>query len=202
VRLLNALSFTSLFLAAAFAGAVECGLFARARQPDLATLPATLGGFTLGPEIEFDAAALGQSAPDAFTFRAVRDAEGHEGRLFIAYYVRAQRWSGRPHDVDKCFTAMGYAEREVHALDEAHRPWSRRFEKDGAAIRVVHWLERPGDDSNELAPAALVARLADGSGFRPDVCSVYFEFAAEEAPDDDASAAAVTALSRALDERW
>ena len=202
MRLLTALSFTSLYLAAAFAGAVELGLLARARQPDLTTLPATLGPFTLGPEIAFDAAALGASAPEAFTFRAVHDADGNEGRLFLAYYARAQRWSGRPHDVDKCFTALGYRESEVHALAEAHRPWSRRFEKDGESIRVVHWLERPGDDRNELDPAALLARLADGSGFRPDVCSIYFEFGAESAPDDGASAAAVSALSRVIDERW
>ena len=126
MRLLNSLSFASLFLAAAFAGAVELGLLAHARTPDLATLPETLGPLTLGAEIPFDAAALGQTPPEAFTFRAVIDAAGHEGRLFVAYYARAQRWSGRPHDVDRCFTAMGYAEREVHALDEAHRPWSRR----------------------------------------------------------------------------
>lgn len=202
MRLLNSLSFASLFLAAALAGTVELGLFARARTPDLATLPATLGALTLGAEIPFDAAALGQTPPEAFTFRAVTDVAGREGRIFIAYYARAQRWSGRPHDVDQCFAAMGYTEREVHALAEAHRPWSRRFEKDGQAIRVVHWLERPGDDPNELGLAPLVARLADGSGFRPDVCSVYFEFAAEESPSDAEAAAAVAALSTALDARW
>lgn len=200
--LLSTLSVSALLLSAGFAGAVEAGLLARAACPDLATLPTTLGPLTLGPEIPFDPAALGETPPEAFTFRAVRDADGREGQLFIAYYARAQRWSGRPHDVDRCFTALGYVEREVHALDEAHRPWSRRFEQDGQAIRVVHWLERPGADANSLGPAALVARLVDGSGFRPDVCSVYFEFPAEAAPDDAAAAAAVTALSQALDARW
>lgn len=202
MRLLNTLSFASLLLAAAFAGVVELGWLARARTPDLATLPTTLGPLTLGAEIPFDAAALGETPPEAHAFRAVTDAAGREGRLFIAYYARAQRWSGRPHDVDKCFTAMGYEERAVHTLVEAHRPWSRLFAKDGESIRVVHWLERPGDDANELGLAPLLARLADGSGFRPDVCSVYFEFAAEEAPDDAAAAEAVAALSRALDARW
>lgn len=202
MRLLGTGAFAALFASAALAGAVELGVFAHARCPDLASLPAELGPLTLGPEIPFDPAALGQTPPEAFTFRAVSDAEGRTGQLFIAYYARAQRWSGRPHDVDRCFTALGYAEREVHALDEAHRPWSRRFEKDGQAIRVVHWLERPGDDANALGLAPLVARLVDGSGFRPDVCSVYFEFPAEAAPDDDAAAAAVAALSRALDARW
>jgi hypothetical protein len=202
VRLVNSLSFAGLFCAAALAGAVELGLFARARTPDLASLPATLGAFTLGPEIPFDADALGQTPPEAFTFRTLTDAAGREGRLFVAYYARAQRWSGRPHDVDKCFTAMGYAEREVHTLDEAHRPWSRRFEKDAGSIRVVHWLERPGDDRNELGLRPLAARLADGSGFRPDVCSVYFEFAEGDAPSDAEAAAVVAALSRAIDANW
>jgi hypothetical protein len=202
VRLLNTLSFAGLFLAAAFAGVVELGWLAEARTPELGSLPTKLGPLELGAEIPFDAAALGQTPPEAYTFRAVTDAAGREGRLFIAYYARAQRWSGRPHDVDKCFAAMGYEEREVHVLDEAHRPWSRRFEKEGEALRVVHWLERPGDDANELGLAPLVARLADGSGFRPDVCSVYFEFPAEGAPDDVAAAEAVAALSSALDARW
>lgn len=202
MRLLSALSGTAMLVSAAFAGAVELGWLARARCPDLGTLPATLGPLSLGPEIPFDPAALGETPPEAFTFRAVTDAEGRAGQLFIAYYARAQRWSGRPHDVDRCFTALGYEEREVHALDEAHRPWSRRFEKDGQSIRVVHWLERPGDDANALGLAPLVARLVDGSGFRPDVCSVYFEFPAEAAPDDAAAAAAVAALSRELDARW
>jgi hypothetical protein len=202
VRLLNTLSFAGLFLAAAFAGVVELGWLAEARTPELGSLPTKLGPLEFGAEIPFDAAALGQTPPEAYTFRAVTDAAGREGRLFIAYYARAQRWSGRPHDVDKCFAAMGYEEREVHVLDEAHRPWSRRFEKEGIALRVVHWLERPGDDANELGLAPLVARLADGSGFRPDVCSVYFEFPAEGAPDDVAAAEAVAALSSALDARW
>ena len=202
MRVLGTLSSALLLLSAGFAGAVEQGLLARARCPDLATLPAELGPLTLGPEIPFDPAALGETPPEAFTFRAVTDAEGRAGQLFIAYYARAQRWSGRPHDVDRCFTALGYTEREVHTLDEAHRPWSRRFEQDGQAIRVVHWLERPGDDANALGLAPLVARLVDGSGFRPDVCSVYFEFPADAAPDDGEAAAAVAALSRTLDVRW
>jgi len=202
MRLLNSLSSAAMLLAAAFAGAVESGLFARARGPDFASLPSQLGALTLGTEIPFDLSALGETPPEAFTFRAVTDEAGRAGQLFIAYYARAQRWSGRPHDVDRCFTAAGYQEREVHTLEEAHRPWSRLFEKDGQSIRVVHWLERPGDDANALGLGPLVARLADGSGFRPDVCSVYFEFPAESAPDDDAAAAAVAALSRALDARW
>jgi len=202
MRFLSTFSGAFLLLSAGFAGAVELGLFARASGPELATLPAALGPFTLGAEIPFDPAALGETPPEAFTFRSVTDAAGREGQLFIAYYARAQRWSGRPHDVDRCFTALGYEEREVHTLDEAHRPWSRRFEKDGRAIRVVHWLERPGDDANALGLAPLVARLVDGSGFRPDVCSIYFEFPAEAAPDDATAAAAVAALSQAIDARW
>jgi len=202
VRLLSSLSCASLFLAAAFAGAVELGLLARARTPDLVTLPHALGPLTLGREIPFDVAALGETPPEAFTFRTVTDAAGHEGRLFVAYYARAQRWSGRPHDVERCFTAMGYAEREVATLPEAHRPWSRRFEQDGASIRVVHWLERPGADANELGLAPLLARRADGSGFRPDVCSIYFEFDEQARPDEAQLVAAVTELSRAIDARW
>jgi hypothetical protein len=137
----------------------------------------------------------------------VRDDQGREGRLFLAYYARAQRWSGRPHDLEKCYAAAGWSEREAHRLEGAHHPWSRLFERPGAegereAVRVVHWLERPGPDEDRLAPGELLSRLVGGNGFRPDVVSAYFEFAADDAPGDQAAAAAVAALSAALEDAW
>ncbi len=202
MRILSTLPWLALYLCAAFSLAIERGLLGAPRAPDLAALPARLGAFALGPEIELEPGALGKQPPERHAFRLVTDARGNEGRLFVAYYERAQRWSGRPHDVEKCFAALGWQEREVHRLEEAHRPWSRRFERDGRTIRVVHWLERPGPDEDRLELRQLGARLASGRGFRPDVASIYFEFEEGFAPDDAEAAAAVAALSRALEELW
>jgi len=203
---LRALAWIAFYLAAAFSLLVETGRLGTPRPPDLAQLPARLGPLQVLAEIPFEAEALGPQPPERWAYRLVRDEQGHEGRLFVAWYERAQRWSGRPHDVEKCFAALGWQEREARRLAEAHRPWSRLFEREGEdgaeAIRVVHWLERPGADQDRLAPGELVARIRSGRGFRPDVASAYLEFPAAAAPSDDACAAAVEALSRALEDLW
>jgi hypothetical protein len=196
-----------LYLAASLALALESGLVGRAAPPHLERLPETLGPLHVHEELAFDPASLGSTPPERFTFRRVTDAAGHEGRLFLAYYARAQRWSGRPHDVEKCYAAQGWEERESHRLDEAHRPWSRRFEQleaNGApaAIRVVHWLERPGPDDDRVSLVELGARLLSARGLRPDVTSIYFEFPAEAAPDDASATEAVRALSQAVESAW
>ena len=201
------LGWALLYAGALFTLALETGRFAAARAPDLTCLPEQLGPFTLLGELAFDPAALGAEPPEGFAYRSLRDAHGREGRLFLAYYERAQRWSGRPHDLEKCYAAAGWRETESRRLAAAHRPWSRVFERERAdgpreAVRVVHWLERPGPDEDRLAPAELLGRILSGNGFRPDVLSVYFEFPAEDAPDDATAAAAVAALSAALEPLW
>lgn len=202
MKLLATLPFLALYLCAALSFALERGAFGAARAPDLAALPARVAAFELGPEIELAADALGTQPPERYAYREVRDAAGNLGRLFVAYYARAQRWSGRPHDVEKCYAALGWQELAAHRLDEAHRPWSRLFAKDERTIRVVHWLERPGPDQDRVAAGELATRLLSGNGLRPDVASIYFEFEADAAPDDAASAEAVAALSAALEALW
>ncbi|NOT30702.1 MAG: exosortase-associated EpsI family protein, partial [Planctomycetes bacterium] len=182
--ILRALPWLVLYLCAGFSLLVERGLFGSPVAPDLARLPAQLGPLQRLELLPFEAAALGQDPPERYAFHRVRDAHGNEGRLFLAYYERAQRWSGRPHDVEKCYTALGWQQREAHRLTEAHRPWSRLFEREGRALRVVHWLERPGSDEDRLDPREFGARLVSGRGFRPDVVSIYLEFEAELAPSD------------------
>jgi hypothetical protein len=206
MRILRPLPWLALYLCAAFSFLVEGGFLGRPVTPDLARLPARIGPLEVLEEFPLDRSALGEAPPERATFRHVRDAHGHEGRLFLAYYERAQRWSGRPHDVEKCFAALGWQERESSRLDQAHRLWSRLFVREGAegpeAIRVVHWLERPGLDHDRFDPRELWTRIASGRGFRPDVVSAYLEFPAEGAPAEDECGAAVTALSAALEQLW
>jgi len=168
-------------------------------------LPDRLGPLEVLEEFPLEREALGEEPPERATYRRVRDEHGHEGKLFVAYYERAQRWSGRPHDVEKCFEAQGWEEREAHRLDEAHRLWSRLFARsDGtsAPIRVVHWLERPGPDQDRIAAGELLGRVLSGNGFRPDVASLYLEFPADAAPDEESCVAAVRALSETLETLW
>jgi hypothetical protein len=196
------LAWTALYLAAALCFGIEVGLLGRARAPELAALPARLGALEVVEEIPFDPAALGANPPERHTFLRVRDADGNEGRLFVAWYARAQRWSGRPHDVALCYASLGWREVEAARLGGEQRPWSRLLERDGARIRVVHWLEHPGPDGDPLSPARLAARLTSGRGFRPDVASAYLEFPAETEPDDTTCRTAAEALSAALEELW
>jgi hypothetical protein len=208
--LLRALPWLALYLCAGFSCLVESGALGRAVAPDLARLPSRLGTLEVLEELPVDPAAFGKQPPERTTFRRVRDAHGREGRLFVAYYERAQRWSGRPHDLEKCYAAQGWQEREAHRLEHAHRLWSRLFaragegeaEDDAKAIRVLHWLELPGPDRDRLDWRELRSRVASGRGFRQDVASVYLEFPADAAPDERELVTAVSALSAALEGLW
>ena len=206
LRMLRALPWLALYLCAAFSFLVEGGYLGEPVAPDLTRLPGRLGPLEVLEEFALDPATLGEQPPERATFRRVRDEHGHEGKLFVAYYERAQRWSGRPHDVEKCFAALGWQEREAHRLDQAHRLWSRLFvrerEGESESIRVVHWLECPGPDHDRFDLRELLSRITSGRGFRPDVASVYLEFPADSAPDERASCAAVSALSLALEQLW
>ena len=203
---LRTLPWMALYVCAAFSCLVEGGHLGRPVAPDLARLPARLGPLEVLEAFDLDRSTLGEQPPERATFRRVRDEHGHEGKLFVAYYERAQRWSGRPHDLEKCFAAGGWQEREARRLGGAHRLWSRLFARERAgepeAIRVVHWLERPGPDQDRFDPRELVSRVASGRGFRPDVASVYLEFPADAAPDEGDFLAAVSALSGALEDLW
>ena len=201
MRSLCLLSWSAFALAGLFSLLVEGGLLGAPVTPDLGAWPARLGPLEVLEEIPIEPGALGETPPERHAFLRVRLA-GAEGKLFAAYYERAQRWSGRPHDVERCYAALGWEEREAHQLDEAHRPWSRRFEREGEAIRVVHWLEHPGVDSDALGWRGLAARLGSARGFRQDVAALYLEFPAEGAPADGPCLDAVTALEHELETRW
>lgn len=203
---LRVLPWLALYLCAVFSCLVEGGILGQSVAPDLARLPARLGPLELLEEFPLEPGALGEQPPECATFRRVRDAQGHEGRLFLAYYERAQRWSGRPHDVEKCFAALGWDEREAHRLEPGRRLWSRLFERTVGAeresIRVIHWLEHPGPDSDPCAWREPLTRLVSLRGFRPDVASIYLEFPADAAPDEGHCVEAVGALSEALEGLW
>jgi hypothetical protein len=206
VQAFRALPWLALYLCAAFSFLVERGHLGEPAAPDLTRLPARAGPLELLEEFPLDPAALGEQPPERASYRRVRDELGHEGKLFVAYYARAQRWSGRPHDVERCFVAQGWEEREAQRLDQANRLWSRHLVRESggehAAIRVVHWLERPGPDQDRLSAGELVARVTSLRGFRPDVASLYLEFPADAAPDEETLVASVRALSMALEALW
>ena len=203
---LRALPWLALYLSAALSFLVEGGFLGKPVAPDLARLPGRIGPLEILEEFVLEPGTLGEQPPERASFRRVRDQDGHEGKLFVAYYERAQRWSGRPHDVEKCFEALGWQEREAHRLDQAHRLWARLFVREHAgepeAIRIVHWLERPGPDRDRFDPRELWSRIASRHGFRPDVAAVYLEFPAEAAPSEADCGAAVSALSAALEGLW
>ena len=122
------------------------------------------------------------------------------GKLWIAYYARGRRWSGRPHDLPGCYRADGWEETAARriATPGGAALWSRDFAREDASIRVVHWVQHPG----VLPGATLLDRLRSGSGTRRDVASVYWEFPAAAAPPDASFASASQALIDELERLW
>lgn len=191
-----------LLAGAALSFVSEGGWLARPVAPALQALPARLpGGLAIGEPIPFDLAALGEQPPESHAYRTVHDPQGHEGRLFLAFYERAKRWSGRPHDLEGCYAAAGWSEVGAVRLEGAPYPWIRTFARAGARVRVVHWIDVPGA---EPAPGArgFVTRLLGSSGLRRDVVSVYVEFPLEDAPDEAGLAAVARDVSQALEDLW
>lgn len=122
MRLLTSAAWLALFAGAGFTFLVERGYLGAAVAPDLALLPAHIGTLEVLEEIPLEPGSLGTQPPERYAFRRVLDARGAEGRLFVAYYARAQRWSGRPHDVEKCYAALGWQELEARRLVEPIAP--------------------------------------------------------------------------------
>jgi len=199
---MSRLAWLSLYLAAAFSFLIEGGWLVHSQAPELERLPTRLGALETVATLPVEPAVLGDQPPERHSYQVVRDPAGREGQLFIAYYRRAQRWSGRPHDVEKCYAAAGWQELEAHRLGGPNRPWSRLFERGDERLRVIHWLERPGCDSEVIDWSTLCSRFADGRGFRQDVASLYLEFPAEAVPEESLLEAAVEALSSALESLW
>ena len=202
MRLACTWAWSLLFLSGVFSLLVEGGFLIRPVAPDLARLPARIASLELLEEMPVESADLGDLPPERFLFRRVRDPAGHEGKLYIAYYRRAQRWSGRPHDVNVCYESLGWQERSARRSRSAPFPWTRVFERDGTALRVLHWTEHPGPESDPIAPATIASRLASPRGFRPDVASIYLEFAEAQALSADELQLAAQALSDGIERLW
>jgi hypothetical protein len=190
-----------LLLGAAFSFVVESGWLIQPVTPRLQAIDQRLGDLEVLEAIPFDLEALGEQPPEGHAYLAVRAAQGREGRLFLAYYEHAKRWSGRPHDLEGCYAAAGWRELEAERLDEHPFPWVRTFEREGDRVRVVHWIDHPGPEPRP-GVAGLVARLTDTRGLRRDVVAVYLEFPLEDAPDDSALSASAAAVSTALERLW
>jgi hypothetical protein len=193
-----------LLLAGAVAHAVERGALVEPRVPELARMPGTLGPLETVGEIPFDERTLGELPPERWTYRAVRGAHG-EGAIWVAYYLRSRRWSGRPHDVAACYRTLGWDERDAARTEtpEGRPVHVRRFARDGEEVVVVHWLERPRAEaaSSETAAAGVLGRLFELDGLRQDVVSVYLEFPLDAAHPEELLGAA-DAASTALHALW
>ncbi len=200
MRLFSTVAWLLFALAALASWLVDGGFLVRAVPPDLGRLPARIGPLALGEALPVEPGALGDLAPERWAYRRAEDAQGNPGVLYVAYYARSRRWSGRPHDVDACYRSLGWRQREAREL--APGLWARRFEQDGAAIQVVHWLEHPGAEARGLDLGALGKRLLAPRGLRPDAASIYLELDAGHAVTDAGFVAAARELSAALEELW
>jgi len=197
----------ALALAGVLSWAVGDGRVAASRAPELATLPDELGRLTLGADVSFDAELLGESPPDRWTFREVAAPGADaplEGVLYVAYFLRGKRWSGRPHPVEVCYDALGWEELEARSVEGPAGSlfWSRRFEREGRRIRVFHWLQRPGQRPRSGFWSELAGRFRGVAGLRQDVASIYWEFPDEGAPEEALLAEASEALTAALERAW
>ncbi len=202
MRLLLATPWFLLIAAGMLSFAVEMGAWIRPVPPDLARLGGTIGGLELGPEIALEPSALGDRPPERFLYRSARLADGSEGRLFVAWYRRAQRWSGRPHDVDRCYRSLGWEQRCAARSRVTPYPWTRLFAREDESLRVVHWLEHPGEEADPIAPAVWWSRLRSPRGLRPDVVSVTLELPASATTPAHEIEAAARALSDEIEWLW
>lgn len=180
------------------------GLLNPSILPDLALLDQELGPFTRDFEIEVDPELLGDLPPETFTFQNIVGPDGQFGRMYIAYYSRGRRWSGRPHDLQVCYRAMGYAELEVESLptDSGAELWSRVFQREGQTVKVIHWLQKPGRAPKEESFSDHLGRLFTKNGLRQDVASIYFEFDLADAPSDAAYLDASVELIAQVEKLW
>ena len=199
------LAWSALLLAGVLSLGMSRGWFGRPHAPDLDRLPVELGPLRQVQVIPVAPASLGEFPPERFHYAVVGDAAGREGNLYVAWFARGRRWSGRPHSTDVCFEAGGWVEEEAHRVfrSDGHGQWSRQFRRGDRTIRVVHWIERPSRTGSEhWFPRALRFLGRREGGLRQDVASIYFEFPAEASPSDAELLAASEALVAALDALW
>jgi len=172
--------------------------------PDLNLLEPQLGLFARDFEIEVDPELLGDLPPETFTFQNILGPDGQYGRMYIAYYSRGRRWSGRPHDLQVCYRAMGYTESDVNTLTTKSGAvlWSRVFQRENQTVKVIHWLQKPGRLPKEEGAWDHLQRVFQKNGLRQDVASIYFEFDLADAPSDEAFAGAAEELMGQVESLW
>lgn len=172
--------------------------------PDLQLLQAEMGPVVRNYEIPVEAAILGDLPPERFTFQSIAGPEGQEGRLYVAYYKRSRRWSGRPHDLDICYRSMGYSELETEQWEVpgGGLVWGRVFEKPDRKVRVVHWLQNPGLAPGPDSVIKKISRLTTAHGLRQDIASIYMEFDYEGAPSKEALSEAAQAVIDDVESLW
>jgi uncharacterized protein DUF3485 len=202
--LLPKLSWFSLIAGGLLSLITSTGWFNPAVTPDLQKFPAQMGPFLRNYEIEVDPLILGDLPPERYSFQSIAGPDGQEGRLYIAYYARSRRWSGRPHDVNVCFRSQGFEEFQTETLLTTRGAvlWSRVFRKPEREVRVVHWQQRPGTLPSPREPFDTLRRLLTPQGLRQDVASIYLEFDLDTAPQDKDLAAASQAIIDQIEQLW
>lgn len=204
IRAVKILAWIVLGLGGAVTWGVSLGALNPAVPPDLAALPDDLGGFRTLQVFPVDSGVLGELPPDRFTFRAVGDEAGHVGQLYAAYFTRGRRWSGRPHDLEYCYRALGYESESLRFLHTADgsRFAAQDFSDGEKKIRVFHWMQHPGMRPGQESPKNYLKRILDDSRLRQDMASIYVEFPLESVPSDMAATHAAQAMMLALDRLW
>lgn len=204
IRVIRLLALSALGLGGAISWGSSTGLLNPGAEPQLDQLPKQFGALEHVITYEVDSGLLGDLPPDRFTFQDLKDEQGNIGKLYVAYYRRGRRWSGRPHELTICYRAMGY-----HMLGGVERPladgsrvrWTT-FTKEGKEIQVVHWLQRPGLQPGHDSAGDYLGRMTSLDGLRQDVASVYLEFPVEASPSDEVLLEAAQAVSDALAASW
>ena len=203
-RWLQRFAWAMLALGGAATWGVAIGWLNPVHPPDLDALPEQLGTLRTLETYAVDSGLLGDLPPDRFTFRRIGDGEGREGELYLAYFERGRRWSGRPHDVDVCYQAGGWEAEPRRALRTPSGAvlHAQDFRKEDAAIRVFYWIQQPGFRPGEAGMTAHLRRMLGPAILRQDMASIYLQFPGAQAPSDAEAVAAADALMTSLDALW
>jgi len=203
-RLLRPLAIASLVLGGTITWGSATGWLNPGQNLPLSALGQQFGPLHSVLIHDVDSGLLGDLPPDSFTFQTVQDDADREGLLYIAYYRRSRRWSGRPHELTICYRAIGYDLLDGRQLQTAagSRYWLHHFSREGKEVQVLHWLQRPGMLPGEEGVLDHLKRIFSPQGLRQDVVSAYLEFPVEAGLGEDTLLLAATAISEDLAEIW
>lgn len=203
-KALPRLAWMLLLLGGAVTWGVTTGALNPRITPDLDALPASLGDFRTLEVFSVDSGLLGDLPPDRFTFRRIGDDAGRAGLLYLAYFERGRRWSGRPHDVPVCYRAEGWeplGERQLETPSGAHFG-IQDFSRGEEQIRVCYWIQQPGLLPGHETPRAYLGRMFGKARLRQDMASVYFEFPMAANLSDPEAIRTAQDLMTAMDGLW